>query len=172
MAAFHTPWLFTDERLGSRLFEAISNVPDGGGVMYRHDSEPGRAKLGAMVADVARRRGLALGVAGDVALAERLGADFVHRPSTASDLPVSMPVHDEVEAHAARTLGAALIFVSPVLPTRSHPGAPALGVEEATRLARLAGCPAIALGGMHAAAFDALPSGAFAGWAGIDAFLA
>ena len=44
----------------------------------------------------------------------------------------------------------ALALVSPVFPTRSHPGAPALGVARAAALARALPLPAFALGGLDA----------------------
>jgi thiamine-phosphate pyrophosphorylase len=117
---------------------------------------------------------LVLGVAGNTALAERLGASFVHNPDGPGELPCSMAVHDEAQARAAREAGAVLAFVGPIHPTRSHPGRPALGEERAVRLARIAGCPAIALGGMNEARLAALESahpGAFHGFAGIDCWL-
>ena len=64
---------------------------------------------------------------------------------------------------------ASLVFVSPVFATRSHPGAPALGLDRAKRLAEAAGAPAIALGGMNARRFAELEG--LYGWAGIDAWL-
>jgi thiamine-phosphate pyrophosphorylase len=85
-------------------------------------------------------------------------------------LPFSLSVHDEREALAAREAEADLVFVSPVYPTRSHPGAPALEPERASQLATIAGCPAIALGGMSFGKFWELGP-AFHGWAGIDAWM-
>lgn len=169
MTRCQTPWLMTDERLGDALFEAIARVPRGGGVVFRHDRAPDREALAQQVAMACRANGLALAVAGDAALAKAVGASFVHRPTGEPEMPFTLPVHDEREARAAAERGAALAFVSPVFPTQSHPGAPSLGVEEATRLARLCGCPAIALGGMNAARFASLGD-AFSGWAGIGAF--
>jgi thiamine-phosphate pyrophosphorylase len=74
------------------------------------------------------------------------------------------------DAIAARGEGAALVFISPVYPTLSHPGQPALGAERAIELARAAGVPAIALGGMTKDRFAPLEQGGFHGWAGIDAW--
>ena len=162
----------TDERMGEALFDAIARVPAGGGVLFRHDAFPDRAALGAEVAVAARRRGLRVAVAGDVALAEALGADMVHRPSGPTRLPISLPVHDADEAIAANARGAALVYVSPVFATSSHPGATALGIDRAERLARRCAAPRIALGGMNAQSFERLDRKVFAGWAGIDAFLA
>jgi thiamine-phosphate pyrophosphorylase len=177
MAANQPPWprnwLMTDERMGERLWEAIGRVPmDSGGIVFRHYSlDPAeRLELGKRVAALAHERKLVLAVAGDSRLAARLGAQLVHNPSEPSELRFSMAVHDERDAHAARESGADLVFVSPVFPTRSHPGAPALGGDRAARLAEIAGCPAIALGGMSFGKFWTIGP-AFHGWAGIDAWL-
>jgi len=177
MAANQPPWprdwLMTDERMGERLWSAIERVPAGaGGIVFRHYTlDPSeRRDFGKRVAALALERKLLLSVARDVSLAEQLGAHLVHNPQGATDLPFSRSVHDEREAHAAREAQADLVFVSPLYPTRSHPGAIALGVERATRLAEIAGCPAIALGGMTFGKFWALGP-AFHGWAGIDAWM-
>lgn len=167
-------WLMTDERIGSRLWEAIARLPPGrAGIVFRHYrlAAADRHRLGGKIAALARARGLTLAVARDERLARQLGADLAHNPRAPTDaLPFSLSVHDESQALAARHAGAALVFVSPVHPTASHPGMPALGVEEAFRLARAAGCPAIALGGMDRTAFREMRS-QFHGWAGIGAWL-
>ncbi len=169
-------WLMTDERLGDRLWEAIERVPAGGGVVFRHYSlEPAeRLKLGEIIVSVANARSLMLSVGRDVGIAKALGAAMAHNPAGPTSLPFSLAVHDEQEAEAARRAGAVLMFVSPVFPTQSHPEASALGLEEAARLAEIASCPAIALGGMNAARFHELEAahpGAFHGYAGIDCWL-
>jgi thiamine-phosphate pyrophosphorylase len=165
-------WLMTDERMGDRLWEAIGRVPAGGGIVFRHYAlDPAdRLDLGKRVAAMANERKLILAVGRDPLLAQQLGARLVHNPSEAGLLPFSCSVHDEREAHAARESGADLVFISPVFATRSHPGANALGVQRAARLAEIAGCPAIALGGMTFGKFWELGP-AFHGWAGIDAWL-
>jgi len=177
MAANQPPWprdwLMTDERMGDRLWDAIARVPSGtGGIVFRHLSlDPSdRLQLGRRVAGLAKERKLMLAVAGDLSLARQLDARLIHNPPQSSPMPFSCSVHDELEARAARSSGAALVFVSPVYPTRSHPGAEALGVKRASRLAEISGCPAIALGGMTFGKFWELGP-AFHGWAGIDAWL-
>ena len=170
-------WLMTDERIGERLWEAIDRLPFGnGGIVFRHYSLAGeeRAKLGERIASAAAERKLVLAVAGGTLLAKRLDAALIHNPDRPAKLPISLSVHDESEAGKAHGLGAALAFVTPVHGTRSHPGAPSLGVERAARLARQFGGPAIALGGMNAARFDDLEQvypGLFHGFAGIDCWL-
>lgn len=181
MAANQPPWprewLMTDERIGDRLWEAIGRLPEGrGGIVFRHYSleADARLELGLRIASVVQQRGLLLAVAGCAWLADELEAELLHNPDTPGQLPISMAVHDEQQANAARRAGARLAFVAPIYPTRSHPGARRLGEEKASKLARLAGCPAIALGGMDAARFNELQaatSGGFHGYAGIDCWL-
>jgi thiamine-phosphate pyrophosphorylase len=166
-------WLMTDERMGERLWDAIGRVPAGmGGIVFRHYSlgASERLELGKRVAGLVQERKLVLAVGRDPVLAEGVGAQLVHNPLESGGLPFSMAVHDECEARAANEAGADLVFVSPIFSTRSHPGASPLGAEGAAKLAQIAGCPAIALGGMTFGRFWELGP-AFHGWAGIDAWL-
>jgi thiamine-phosphate pyrophosphorylase len=164
----------TDERLGEALWEAVDRLPEGAGIVLRHYSldASARAALAGAIADQVHSRGIMLAVAGDASLARRIGATLVHNPGgDTRGLPFSRSVHNLHEAAAARADGAALIFVSPVHPTRSHPDAEPLGPEQAISIAKAAGVPAIALGGVNEKNFGALERGAFYGWAGIDAWL-
>lgn len=63
----------------------------------------------------------------------------------------SMPVHGVRELHEAARIGADMVFISPVFPTRSHPGAPALGplgYRQMAIMAKKRGLTPMALGGM------------------------
>jgi thiamine-phosphate pyrophosphorylase len=170
-------WLMTDERIGDGLWEAINRLPRGkGGIVFRHYSLEGhkRALLGAKIAALAEQRDLTLAIAGSTSLAEQLGAALAHNPDEPSCLPLSLPVHNDADSKRTRKLGAALAFISPVFGTRSHPGSPALGHERAASLALQLNCPAIVLGGMDPARFDALDQAypdLFHGFAGIDCWL-
>ena len=168
-------WLMTDERMGEKLWAAIDHLPaTDAGIVFRHYETPRdvRAALARRVADICDRRSLTLAVAADVELARIVGADLVHNPSEVpSDLPFSRAVHSLEEAGAAKADGAALVFVSPVYPTRSHPGRKPLYRPLALRIARAADVPAIALGGMNPRKFARLESEGFYGWAGIDVWL-
>ncbi|WP_265569585.1 thiamine phosphate synthase [Sphingomicrobium nitratireducens] len=168
MADRKTPWLMTDARMAEALWRALDRLPEGAGVVLRHDVEA----LAERVAARCKARGLILSIKGDAALARNVGAAMVHKPhGDPLGLPFSLPVHDEAEAVAAREAGAALVFVSPVHATRSHPDAKPLGPERAAALARLAGIPAIALGGLDETRFAALDQSVFQGWAGIGAWI-
>ena len=168
-------WLMTDERMGERLWSAIDRLPiNHSGIVFRHHDTPveARAAIARRIADICRRRGLALAIASDEELARTLGADLIHNPEGIPDgMPFSRSVHSPAEAEDARGAGASLVFVSPAYPTSSHPGRRALGRAAATRIARAATVPAIALGGMNGLKFARLRHDGFYGWAAIDAWL-
>jgi thiamine-phosphate pyrophosphorylase len=168
-------WLMTDERMGDRLWEAIDRLPiKHAGIVFRHYRAPPdvRAALAGRIADICHRRSLALAIAADADLASSLDADLVHNPVVVpSRLPFSRSVHSIGEAVTAKAENAALVFVSPVYPTSSHPGRKPLYRPLASRIAKTAGAPAIALGGMNAVKFARLEREGFYGWAGIDAWL-
>ncbi len=159
-------WLLTDERMGESLWAALDRLPRGAGVVFRHyATQPAeRRRLWARVAAVCARRGLVLVRAGT----ERLGRGEAGTHGRRGSL--TWPAHDRREAIAAMREGARVMFVSPVFPTRSHPGARALGPLRAAAVARRLPVTAIALGGMSARRFRRLRGLGFAGWAGIDGF--
>ena len=167
-ARYPSIWLFTDERLGDGLWAALRRLPPGSGVVFRHHSlaRAERARLFRAVTRRAHARGL-------IVLSARAllpGTDGVHGPGLGRGLR-TWPAHDRREALAGVRAGAGLLFVSPVFPTRSHPGAAALGAR-AVRIGRGLGVKVIALGGMDARRFRRVRGHGFNGWAGIDAFLA
>eukprot|EP01037_Dinobryon_pediforme_P047537 gene47537-61773_t len=143
----------TDERMGAALWPALAALERGSGVVFRHFGMPPaeRAALFERVARVARRRRLVLLMGGSAAQRRALH-----------------PAHSIREAMSARRAGAAMVLVSPVYPTRTHPGARALGPLRAALIARAAGIPAIALGGMTRARFMRMRALGFVGWAAID----
>lgn len=168
-------WLFTDERVeDAALLHAIARLPRGSGIVFRHYglARSPRGILFDQVATLARRRRLLLLAAGDM---PGRGAQGIHLPAHSPTRRrvqpgvVSAAVHDVRDLSAAYRAGAHFIFLSPVFPTRSHPGGRALGPMRFAALARAARCPVIALGGMNLSRFRRLkPLGAY-GWAAIDA---
>lgn len=163
-------WLMTDERMGDALGDAICRAAAAGaGIVVRHHrSTPAERRA---IAEQVHASGALLAISRDVELAEELGAALVHDPERPTRLPFSLSVHDGAEALTAMRSDAALVFVSPVFPTNSHPGAPALGEAGALALALMTRKPAIALGGMDAARGERLMKLGWAGWAGVDCWL-
>jgi len=162
-------WLMTDERIRD-LPRAVGRLPRGAGIVFRHYVTPpaDRQALFVHVRTIARKRGLTLVLAGSAREAVRWRADGVH--NAVGRVPVHMvrtaTGHDRRQIARAALHGTDLIFVSPVFPTRSHPGEPALGRYRFRALAGTSSVPVIALGGMNARRAKGL--GAY-GWAGIDA---
>jgi thiamine-phosphate pyrophosphorylase len=165
-------WLMTDPRLGDGLLAAVRKLPFGSGVVFRHYdlAEPQRYALFRQIARLCRLRGhqlLLAGKGGDWA------ADGVHgQPRRYPPQILSMPVHNIAEIRHAKRIGADLVFLSPLLPTRSHPGGKALGMARFSTLARLAvPMRVIALGGVTQNRAHTITARTAYGWAGIDAFL-
>ena len=165
-------WLMTDERHGDALGSAIERLPRGSGIVFRHYSLPEAARraLFERTKRLAQRRGHLLLLAGPQRLARRWGADGSHDSSRRRGL-LSAPAHSLRELRAAERAGAAFVFLSPVFPTRSHPGGRWLGRVRFGRIARQARVPVIALGGMDAARARGLDALGAHGWAAIDAWL-
>jgi thiamine-phosphate pyrophosphorylase len=158
-------WLFTDSRRLPDPRLAASRLPKGlAGIVLRHDGDPHRAALGQALARICRARRLALVVAGDVRLARSLHAGVHLRaghwpgPLRVRRRMVTSSAHNAAELARARRAGADLAFLSPVFATASHPGARALGPLRWARLARCAGVPVAALGGIDAGSLRRLPS--------------
>jgi len=167
-----TLWLMTDERMGDGLWAAIEALPRGAGIVFRHHASDlaERRALFERVARIARCRRLVLVRAGP----ERLGRSESGVHGDVRRLYPGLrtwPAHSRAQAIAAKRAGANLLFVSPVHPTRSHPGARALGPLRAATSMRGLGLQAIALGGMDSSRFAKLKGLGFHGWAAIDAWL-
>ena len=156
----------TDERLGEGLWGALTRLPRGSGVVFRHYATPAKERraLFRRVMRIARARDLVVVRAGDWAGPGEDGAHNQRGPRL-----MTAAAHDRREAVAALRRGAHVLFVSPVFATRSHPGAVVLGPRAAQRVAQGMPVVTIALGGMDARRFRGLAG--FDGWAGIDAWL-
>lgn len=160
-------WLMTDERMGEALWDALARLPHGSGVVFRHYGLPPaeRRALFANVLKVAKRRRLVVVRAGSVPLRGEAGVHGRHGPGLRTS-----PAHDRRQAIAALRAGAQVLFVSPAFPTRSHPGARALGPVRFGLLTRGLDVPVIALGGMDARKAASLRAFGIHGWAAIDAW--
>jgi thiamine-phosphate pyrophosphorylase len=168
-------WMMTDERQGDGLLAALARLPNGAGIVFRHYCLAGseRRRLFLKVRSIARRRRLLLILGGPPRLAAAWGADGSHGPGAHRPSPRllrSAPVHGLAELKEAERAGADFVFLSPVFPTRSHPGADALGPIRFGLLAGRARLPVIALGGMDPKLAQRLEGFNIYGWAGIDAW--
>lgn len=149
-------WLLSDQRNDAALEGALAALPRGSGFVFRHYhlSEPERRGRYDALAAIARSKGHAVVLAGNVADAASWGADGVYGPTPAiAPLPGLRlgTAHNGDELQAANAARIDGVFLSPVFPTRSHPGRKVLGVQGFSVLAQQALVPVIALGGMTAA---------------------
>ncbi len=158
-------WLLSDARNDAALERALRHLPRGSGFVFRHyhlpDSER-RARF-AQLARRARARGIAVVLAGSAAEARHWGADGSYGAHRDAMLATAHSLGELRRARRARA-----VLLSPVFPTRSHPGGRVLGPVRFRLLATRAPVPVIALGGMNARTARRLR---WPRWAGIDAFL-
>lgn len=174
--------LMTDPRQGDPVAVA-ARLPRGAAVVLRHYDDPNRRALGKRLAALCRRRGLVLLVAGDWRLAAALGADGLHLPEgemrhgrLAGAVGwrrrrgglLSAAAHGAAALVLARRFRADMAVVSPVFPTRSHPGAGTLGPARFAALCQRSGIACLALGGVTADTVSALMGAGAWGIAAID----
>ncbi len=163
-------WLMTDERMGDALLRALWALPRGSGVVFRHYSLPQceRRALFKVVRRLAKARRLVISLAGPAPLAVAWKAHGSHGRHRGA---LTAPVHSIPERVAAERSGAALIFVSPLFATASHPGGRALGRLQFGNMVRGAKAPIIALGGMTKQRARAAKGLGIYGWAAIDGLM-
>ena len=164
-------WLISDARNDAGLAAALARLPRGSGFIFRHYHLPPAARQARFtaLARLARQRAMVVVLAGTPAEARRWGADGAYgaghqlaRGGTGLRLATAHSLRELAQARAA---GADAALLSPIFPTRSHPGAPVLGTVRWRALAAKAPVPVIALGGLTAHRARALRCGS---WAAID----
>jgi thiamine-phosphate pyrophosphorylase len=166
-------WLLSDPLRLPDPMAAAARLPRGAAVVARGMAPQALPAL----ARLCRQRGLRLLVAGDGRAALRLGAGL-HLPER--PIPgllaflrarrpgalLSLAVHGRQGLFRGRALRADAALISPIFATQSHPGARPLGPHGWAWLARHAGRPAVALGGVNGRSQRRVP-GRAAGFAAI-----
>jgi thiamine-phosphate pyrophosphorylase len=163
-------WLLSDRRNDAVLEDAIRRLPPGSGFVFRHYhlSADARAARFAQLLPLLRGGGHWAILSDSVRTAAAWGADGVygrHDAKAATGLRWIATAHNAAEIAEANEYGASAVMLSPVFPTRSHPGGETLGIARFHELAALSESPVIALGGMTAERARALD---WPRWAAID----
>lgn len=164
-------WAVTDARNDAMLECVLARLPRRSGVIFRHYHLDGNARRTrfAKLARLARRRGHVVVLAGCPCEARRWRADGAYGPPRLlARGPATMrlaTVHSLRELARAQATRADAVLLSPVFPTRSHPGGKTLGPVRFRLLAARAGVPVVALGGMDQRAAARLR---WRRWAAID----
>jgi thiamine-phosphate pyrophosphorylase len=154
-------WLVTDPARLADPAAAAGRLPRGSAVIFRAFGAPDALATALAIAAVARRRGLVFLVGADARLAAAAGADGVHLPERllgkAQGLRRARPgwlitgaAHGRAALIRAQRAGLDAVLVSTVFESRSPSAGPALGPVRFAALARSAGLPVIALGGVTA----------------------
>lgn len=168
---------------GARVAEPsadLARLNPGDAVIVRDYNARDRAGHARALKRLSRQRRLHLLVAGDARLARAIGADGLHLPEALVAAPgwrrfkrpgwlVTAAAHSAAAIARAFACGVDAVLLSPVFPTASHPGGPALGVLHFARLCRLSPLPVYALGGISAITLRRLNGVPIAGIAGISA---
>ena len=174
--------LMTDEKRLRDPVAAALALPKGTAIIVRHTMPEARASLAQALRPIVHGRGLLLLIAGDAALAARIGADGLHLPETRmreakhwkSAHPswlITTSAHSERALACAARSGADAALLAPAFPTLSHKERASLGVTRLRLMASRADIPVYALGGINAQTVQRLAGARLAGIAAIDGLL-
>ena len=150
--------LMMDAADPTQAIEDVSRLPPRSVVVFRAYSDPDREIKARLLLSYAHAQSHLFLVAGDIALARKLGADGVHlpeymlshtRPNLFGFSFVSAACHNAIALRRAASLGVDLAIVSPVFATNSHPTQRPLGVHRFARMVHGARLPVAALGGIN-----------------------
>ncbi len=182
------PALFfvTDQQAVPDPEKVISELGHGAGVIFRDYDHPSRTALCEILAKICRKKNISFLVAGDISLAEKLGASGVHLPEKmmmqADDIRrkhahwmITAACHDINSVKKAARLPIDAALIAPVFPTHSHAetltGAQKTigmrGVQDMVKASRL---PLYGLGGISPMNGHELIGSGLAGLAAIRGF--
>ncbi|MBA4014218.1 MAG: thiamine monophosphate synthase [Phenylobacterium sp.] len=149
---------FTDPARTPDIEAAARRLPRGSAIVYRTFGAPDAEARARRLAQIAAARGLLLLIGADADLAARVGADGVHLPERLAGRArrlrrpgwiVTAAAHSAWAARRGLAAGADAVVVSAVFPSNSPSAGAPLGQLRLARLARVAGGPVYALGGIN-----------------------
>jgi len=172
---------FTDPERTPDPAAVAATLPRGAAVVFRAFGAADADTVGRRLKAIARRRGLTLLVGADETLAAKLGADGVHLPERSAAKSrrlkarhpawiVTCAAHSPAAVRRALASGADAAVVSAVFPSRSPSAGPPLGPVRMAAIARAAGLPVYALGGVNNKTARRLKDAGLVGLAAVDAF--
>ncbi|MFN3521415.1 MAG: thiamine phosphate synthase [Phenylobacterium sp.] len=150
---------FTDPARTPDPEAVAARLPRGAAVVYRAFGAPDALARARRLRAICKARGLVLLIGADEGLAQGARADGVHLPQRLAARAgrikrahpswiVTAAAHGEAAARRAARAGADAAVVSPVFPSRSPSAGRPLGVMRLSLIARRAGVPVYALGGV------------------------
>ena len=173
--------VFTDPERTPDLEALAGRLPPGAALVFRAFGAADAEAVGRRLLRLVRARGGRLLVGADVELAARIGADGVHLPERAvararrlkarrPDWLVTAAAHSPAAARRARAAGADAAVVSAVFPSKSPSAGRPIGAIRFAQIARMAGLPVYALGGVNDRTAGRLKDTSVAGLAAVDGF--
>ena len=174
-------WFVTDPIRTPDPAAVAARLPRGAGVIFRAFGAADAVHAAQRLARIAAARGLVLLVGADEALAVAAGAHGLHLPermiARAPRLRARRPAwivtaaaHGPAALALAARNGIDAALVSAVFPSRSPSAGAPIGPVRLAGLARRAGLPVIALGGVDAKTAPRLIGTGAAGLAAVDGF--
>ena len=174
--------LMTDEARVPDPAKAARDLPKGAAIIVRHSDAARRRVMAETLMAVARAREILVLIAGDAALANRIGAHGLHLPEIrASEAAhwkalrpawlITVAAHSERALYAGAAARADAALLAPLFPTSSHRERTAIGPARFRLLAGRARLPVYALGGVNGRNAVALKDSRACGLAAIDGLL-
>jgi thiamine-phosphate pyrophosphorylase len=180
------PVFFTDRKKISDIENTIKNLPKKSVIIIReYDLDKKNREIFAQkIITIAKAKGFKTLIGKDFALAKKLKADGVHF-SDFDKLPqqifrnksfiLSFSCHSLKSVLRIEKLKADMIFVSPIFPTTSHPGAKIIGLRNLVKIAVKAkssnyAAKIYALGGINLTNLKSLRKLPISGFGAIDLF--
>ncbi len=156
-----------DSKPNSNVFQILDAALTGGVeqiiVREKHMDSARLLAFASRLRDITNRHHAKLIIHSQADIAKAVNADGVHLASSdISEIPamrnwLNMPnmslsssCHNLEELQKSHQYGANFAMLSPVFPTQSHAGSPALGIDTFKQIAEKSPLPIIALGGIHA----------------------
>jgi len=178
-------FLMTDAKRLLDPSRYIALLPKGSGIIVRHFQDAEKIKLIKKIKPLCQKHQIKLYVSDAVHMALTHQLDGVHFSEQAvkkiagcgflrrvkPKLLYSAACHSARAAQAAKRVGLDIIFISPVFPTQSHPGAASLGAWQFHRLSRTTPLKPYGLGGINAKTAQRLITSKACGFAGIGSLL-
>jgi thiamine-phosphate pyrophosphorylase len=173
--------VFTDPQRTPDLEALAGALPRGSALVYRSFGAPEAEAVAARLVALAHARGARVLIGADAALAARVGADGVHLPERMASRVraarsgrrgwiVTTAAHSLAAARRARAAGADAAVVSAVFSSRSLSAGRPIGVLRLAAIARAAGLPVYALGGVNDHTAGRLRDVGAAGLAAVEGF--
>ncbi|KPF94051.1 thiamine monophosphate synthase [Novosphingobium sp. AAP83] len=157
----------SDRRNDAALERALARLPRGSALVFRHYDLPASARQRRFecLKRIARAHGICM-IGARTPRGWRVDGTYGSPREVAGTKGLRLATaHSLAEIAEAVRVKADAVLLSPVFPTRSHPGGVVLGPVRFLRMARQSPIPVIALGGMTRRRAATLP---VHGWAAID----